>query len=200
MALLGFVGGGLLGAVAALVGCFAWLRGKHDLASKIALSGTFPPVIIIAIAAPGLSYPAINDISTDLSSPPAFQQAQNLTENAGRDMSYPEKFKDQVKNAYPDLGPVTLKAPPDAVYQRALKLAQAHPRWTITRKDAQTHTFEGVAETPVFHWKDDFIVRIQKEDDGSQVDMRSKSRDGKGDLGANAKRIKAFLKELTSPA
>jgi uncharacterized protein (DUF1499 family) len=36
-------------------------------------------------------------------------------------------------------------------------------------------------------------VRVRPEGSGSRVDVRSKSRDGKGDLGANAKRIERFL-------
>jgi hypothetical protein len=41
------------------------------------------------------------------------------------------------------------------------------------------------------------VVEVRPRDDGgSTVAMRSKSRLGKGDLGANARRIRAFLADL----
>ena len=44
--------------------------------------------------------------------------------------------------------------------------------------------------------QDDFVVEVRPQDGGSVVQMRSKSRDGKGDVGANAARIKAFFEKL----
>jgi len=37
---------------------------------------------------------------------------------------------------------------------------------------------------------------VRPRDGGSIVEMRSKSRDGKGDIGANAKRIESFFARL----
>jgi len=84
------------------------------------------------------------------------------------------------------------------VSDRAYNLAKNHPGWTVTffSEDEKESTFEGVAETAMFHFKDDFKVRVRKAQNGCVVDMRSKSRDGKGDLGANAKRIREFLAEI----
>jgi uncharacterized protein (DUF1499 family) len=39
-------------------------------------------------------------------------------------------------------------------------------------------------------------VRITADGAGSRVDVRSKSRVGKGDIGTNAKRIRAYLQRL----
>jgi uncharacterized protein (DUF1499 family) len=39
---------------------------------------------------------------------------------------------------------------------------------------------------------------VRPADGGSVVDVRSKSRDGQGDLGANARRIRAFRTALGS--
>ena len=47
--------------------------------------------------------------------------------------------------------------------------------------------------TKVFRFVDDVVVRIVADGNGSVVDVRSKSRDGKGDLGANARRIELLL-------
>lgn len=55
---------------------------------------------------------------------------------------------------------------------------------------------EAVAETPVFGFESDVVIRIVEEDTGTLVDMRSVSRWGPHDLGSNAKRIEAFIAEL----
>ncbi len=53
---------------------------------------------------------------------------------------------------------------------------------------------EGVDTSWLFRFKDDFVIEVRPDGaDGSLVHMRSKSRDGKGDVGANAKRIRAFF-------
>jgi hypothetical protein len=43
---------------------------------------------------------------------------------------------------------------------------------------------------------DDIVVRVRPRPDGSLVDVRSKSRDGQGDLGANAARIRQLANAL----
>jgi uncharacterized protein (DUF1499 family) len=71
------------------------------------------------------------------------------------------------------------------------------PRWEITLSDESAGVIEGVDTTRLFHWRDDFVIRVRTTPDGySIIDMRSKSRDGKGDFGANAKRIQTFFDKL----
>ena len=48
----------------------------------------------------------------------------------------------------------------------------------------------------MMRFKDDVVIRITQSGEGSIVDMRSVSRLGKSDVGVNAERIRAFLKEL----
>ena len=47
-----------------------------------------------------------------------------------------------------------------------------------------------------FGFKDDIVVRVRPEGAGSRVDVRSMSRVGLSDLGANAARVRAFLARL----
>ena len=42
-------------------------------------------------------------------------------------------------------------------------------------------------------WRDDVAIRVRREDDETVVDLRSASRVGLHDLGANAERIRAFV-------
>lgn len=74
-----------------------------------------------------------------------------------------------------------------------IEVAQAIPTWKITYKDPATDTFEAVATSRLFHFHDDVVIQIRPTPDGaSLIEMRSKSRDGIGDFGVNAKRIRHF--------
>ena len=55
---------------------------------------------------------------------------------------------------------------------------------------------EATDTTRWFGFKDDVVVRVRPEGAGSRVDVRSVSRVGRGDVGANAARIRAFLQAL----
>ena len=50
----------------------------------------------------------------------------------------------------------------------------------------------GVDTSNAHFFVDDIVVRIRARDGGSVLDVRSKSRVGKGDVGANAARIRAL--------
>ena len=52
--------------------------------------------------------------------------------------------------------------------------------------------------TAVFQFVDDVVIRVRPAGDGSVVDLRSNSRVGGGDLGANAARIRAFREKLSA--
>src|SRR5713226_3671547 len=67
--------------------------------------------------------------------------------------------------------------------------------WRISRADADS--FEAIATSRLFGFQDDIVIRVRPDGTGtSRVDMRSKSRDGKGDRGVNAARIRAYMVEL----
>ena len=84
----------------------------------------------------------------------------------------------------------------NAIASRVEAAAKQMPNWEILRSDPGAHVLEGVATSSLFRFKDDFVVEVRAQDNGSVVQMRSKSRDGKGDIGANAARIKAFFAKL----
>ena len=52
---------------------------------------------------------------------------------------------------------------------------------------------EATATTFWFGFKDDVVVRVREYEAGSKIDVRSVSRVGASDLGANAARIERFL-------
>lgn len=190
--------GMLLGVVASLAGLVMLMRNGFDAKSGLALLGAPPALFLIYGVVNTRGAPLINDISTDLVYPPQFANAQTLPANDGRDMSYPESFKSQVEEAYPDLQSLAMTAQRDDVFAKALELAREQPNWTVTTTQVsdKESNIEGYATTRVFGFKDDFVIRITDADEGVVVDMRSKSRVGQGDLGKNAARIREFFEKL----
>ena len=57
-------------------------------------------------------------------------------------------------------------------------------------------TLEASAKTHVMGFVDDVIVRVTDEGESAYVDMRSASRFGARDFGANARRIAEFMNAL----
>ena len=145
----------------------------------------------LSAAASGGNAPAINDITTNLQDPPSFAKAGELEANRGRDMGYPEDFVAQVQKGYPDLAPLRLDVSQQESFRRALAAAEKLD-WELTFQDAQAGVFEARSVSRVFKFVDDIAVRVRPDGQASVIDVRSKSRDGRGDLGANADRIRNF--------
>ena len=57
---------------------------------------------------------------------------------------------------------------------------------------------EAIATSRWFGFRDDIVIRIRPDGSGSKVDIRSKSRVGRSDLGVNAERIREFVARLKS--
>ena len=131
--------------------------------------------------------PPINDITTDSENPPRYM---TTTRN------YPgAEFARQQRAAYPDIGPVLLAVPPAQAFKNAFAAAEAMG-WEVVGSDPAAGTIEAVDTTKFFGFKDDIAVRITPTADGSRVDIRSKSRVGRSDLGTNAHRIRAYAERL----
>lgn len=198
MAALAFLAlGAGLGLVSAELALVAVIQRRATWLHYIGFLGMLPLAFVVAVMIVGLvKYPAINDISTDVEEPPGFTHAPSLAGNEGRDMAFPRTFKTLIREEYPGLRSLIVDAEPAAAYAKALELAEQRNGWTITRESPLEMTFEGIAVTPMLRFQDDFVVRVREHENGAVIDMRSKSRQGKGDLGANAKRIRAFFEEL----
>jgi uncharacterized protein (DUF1499 family) len=166
----------------------------------LALAVAFPIFRIRMTTSP---YPPINDITTDTNNPPSFQYAQSLPPNRSRDMSYKPEMASAQEAApvYRNLEPLKLQGTPEDVYKRVEIIAGEFPGWQVTYRDPIHRTVEGVATSTLFRFKDDFVIQVRPttDNDYSLVEMRSKSRDGKGDLGANYNRIESFFRALQGP-
>jgi uncharacterized protein (DUF1499 family) len=140
--------------------------------------------------------PAIHDISTDTERPPAFVAVLPLRADAPNPPEYEgEAIASQQREAYPDILPLRVPHPPGATFARALAAAR-ESGWEIVAADSAAGRIEATATTAWFGFKDDVVVRVEGEGSGSRVDVRSVSRVGKSDVGANARRIREYLGRL----
>jgi len=96
---------------------------------------------------------------------------------------------------YADLQPQRFNQSYDQVFDAALAAAQSLG-WEVTEQDRNQGEIRAVATTTVFRFKDDVTVTISREGESVLVNVHSRSRIGKGDLGTNARRIRRFQAEL----
>jgi len=96
---------------------------------------------------------------------------------------------------YPDIQPQRFNQSFDKVFDAALAAAQAMG-WEMRETNREQGIIEAIATIRFFKFKDDVTVTITREGDATVVNVRSKSRVGKSDLGTNARRIRAFQAEL----
>lgn len=192
----------LVAAVTSVVGLVATAPSKGLEGRSAAVRGlVLALVTIVALAVPasrGRGLPRINDITTNTDNPPVFVAALEAPANQGRDMAYPgESFAAQQMEAYPDLATLVLEDSPDEAYDRVRNALAGMERVEITGEDRAAGRLEATQTSALFHFADDVVVRILPlEDGGCRIDVRSKSRDGKGDLGVNAERIREILRRV----
>ena len=151
----------------------------------------------------GLSHaPAIHDITTDTETPPAFVTAlpAREAEHAASATYGGTVIATQQKAAYPDIAPVILPMAPAKAFDLALATARAMPRWRITAGDPAVGHIEASQASFWFGFVDDIVIRVAPDGSGSRIDIRSLSRQGKGDLGVNAARVRAYVAALKAAA
>jgi uncharacterized protein (DUF1499 family) len=192
-----FALGGLLGLVVTVATIIAVVRGRGMRLGNAV--GLLAAAVLLGGASLGAGVPRINDFTTDLADPPEFRHAATLAPNAGRSMAYPADFAAQQKTCCPDLVPLRTAMAPAEAFGTAEETAKSMG-WEVTARDPAAGTLEAVATTAVFGFHDDIVVRVRSkpEGGGSVVDVRSKSRDGQGDMGTNAERIRAFVSRFES--
>jgi uncharacterized protein (DUF1499 family) len=141
-------------------------------------------------------YPPIHDITTDTRNPPVFVAVAPLREGAANPMEYEgDSIAAQQTEAYPDIRPLMMAMPVDSAFSLAVR-AVREMGWELVDQNRRDGRIEATATTPWFGFKDDVVIRITSASGISRVDVRSVSRVGRGDVGANAKRIRAFVQRL----
>jgi len=193
--------GSLIAVVGGVLGAFG-LRatrngvGGRDRAGFAVIVGALALAGVLSGALPGRGLPRINDFTTNPADPPLFEYAKRDPDTRNRDYSYPAGYAEQQAVAYPDLAPIALAVPPAEAYEKARSAVESLG-WHITLAEPARGILEARDTSKLFRFVDDVAIRIRPgTNGGSIVDIRSKSRDGKGDLGINANRIRTFTSTL----
>lgn len=138
----------------------------------------------------GSGSPMIHDISTDTEDPPQFVQARQLRSDYHNTLAYTDSIAEQQRLAYPALQSLTVPRPLAEAQTLALRTVE-ELGWTVTA--SSPGHIEATDQSFWFGFIDDVVIRIEADSQSSTIDLRSASRVGKGDLGANARRIQRFL-------
>jgi uncharacterized protein (DUF1499 family) len=198
----------LLGIISLVLGLIGLLRtrknsgrsGRERAWVGVGAGGVLIFVLLIGVST-GSNAPAIHDVTTNIDDPPTFSDAVRNAPGRANGVDYPDggpSVPDQQRNGFPELAPLQLSDTPANVLERSREAAESLG-WTVTLLDAEAMLLEAYDTTSVFRFVDDVVVRVRPSSSGSVVDLRSNSRVGGGDLGANAARIFAFLELLQNP-
>ena len=154
--------------------------------------------------------PAIYDVTTDPIDPPKFEAIARLRPRDANPVTYAGLYTaEQQRVAYSDIEPDLTTVSPQEAYDAVLKVI-AKRKWHVVDARPPQGTaprdglIEAIARTPILGFRDDVAVRVRATQEGARIDVRSASRYGRHDLGANAARVRALIDDvddiLSAPA
>jgi hypothetical protein len=189
------IGVGLAGAVLAATGLMVprMRAGSVPTLVLALLLGSASALVPLHFLRQSMALPSIHDITTDTENPPPFVAILPLRAGAPNPPEHPGAHIAELQRiGYPGLRPLELPLPPAQAFARALGAVRAMGL-EVVAADENSGRIEAVATTRWFGFKDDMVVRVVAAGAGSRIDVRSKSRVGRSDVGANARRIQEFL-------
>lgn len=172
-------------------------RRSNPALSKTARTASYLAIIpIIGLGSQvftARSVPFIHNISTDVVNPPAFSKIAELRTAEHNPLAYDAENVASVQQAaYPGVKTLLTDLSLADAHSRALQIVQSNG-WEVVNSDPQNGLIEATETTLIWGFKDDVVIRVSEQGAQRAVDVRSVSRIGKSDLGANAKRITNFL-------
>lgn len=101
------------------------------------------------------------------------------------------------KEFYPDLMTHVYVQSPDEVFAAVVEVVEDFG-WELVDANSDEGRVEATESTRWFGFKDDVVIRLKPGGaaDSTILDIRSKSRVGRSDIGVNANRIRRFSKAL----
>jgi uncharacterized protein (DUF1499 family) len=157
-----------------------------------------PLLVVVFVVLPRLGDVApLHDVTTDLEDPPVFAPtAPERVEAAPR-----EAILALQQQIHPEMEPIIVPMPPERALEMAEAVAREQDGWSEVQADPATGSVYAVSTSGIFEFPDDIVIRVRPHGDGgSRIDMRSRSRVGESDLGANAARIQRFLQAVAARA
>ncbi|PLX36327.1 MAG: hypothetical protein C0606_16685 [Hyphomicrobiales bacterium] len=197
------VGSGLgLSALVLSIVAFAgiWRDGRRGLGD--AVRGFIPGLIAVAplafATAMVVFHPQMADISTDVDEPPVYPVDLRGTHFAANSMAPPPRAeRERQRTAYPDIVSRRFPLSPILMFE-TVRLTIREEGWPVIaerapRPERMVGEFQVTARTLLFSFPDDIVIRVLPDPYGARVDIRSSSRYGRHDLGANAERIRTIF-------
>jgi uncharacterized protein (DUF1499 family) len=188
-----------VGLIVGLVGMIVAARRKLAADKPAIYIGTLVSALVLAVVGvqfvAATSVPPIHNISTDVNDPPAFDRIVALRGEGSNPLEYDsERLAPLQQEAYPWVQPLDSDLAPIDAVRRARGVLE-DMGLEIVGVEEDRGLLEATDTTFWFGFKDDMVVRIRAQEDGSgsRVDVRSVSRVGTSDLGVNARRIGEFL-------
>jgi uncharacterized protein (DUF1499 family) len=183
-----FLGAGRLGMFAVLAAVFAGSAGMIPMKMRDLVS----------------SNPFIHEITTDFNNPPPILAAADLPRKNPPDYKGDEQIRDTgqtvaeaQRQAFPDIQPKLVVGTVDENAEIVLRVIEAMDMEILSNAPTdQGWLIEAAYTSRWFGFVDDFVVRLRQEGAMTRIDVRSKSRVGGSDLGANARRVQTFLEKL----
>jgi hypothetical protein len=197
-AMLSITIGCLLAIIAAVIVCIKLIRQRN--LSNVYITEAIALILGVAAlySAGGMMGGAapIHDISTNTQNPPAFVDIVALRSDSDNTTDYLDDGTAEAQAAaYPDIQTIVLETTFESSFAAAL--AAAHEMgWEVIASKPAEGRIEAIASTSIVGFKDDVVIRVTEKDGKTLVDVRSKSRIGKGDMGVNANRIRAYTEQL----
>jgi hypothetical protein len=177
-------------------GGLATLFGMIVAGGLIAWPAAFLPVM--------RNLPRINDISTDLQTPPRFITLAKARPADANSINYPgAAFASAQAKAYPDVRTFQIDRSAEEAYELVLAALRSKTMKFKTVSEeppkgrvGQPGWIEVVDRTLVLGFTDDVVIRVDGDASTARIDVRSSSRYGSHDFGRNAQRVRRILKEV----
>jgi uncharacterized protein (DUF1499 family) len=178
-----------------------WLMPRYRNQRGAAIKSALPalPLALLMLVVMGSSgnYPPIHDITTDTNDPPLFDAAPQVRQAGTNPLDIkPDTIAAQLE-FYPDLASIESSLSEEQAFEKASDIATSL-EWNIYNSDPKIGIMEASYTSFWFGFVDDIVIRVRRTETGTVIDLRSVSQVGVSDLGANAKRIRAFTRLFES--
>jgi uncharacterized protein (DUF1499 family) len=182
-----------------------WNTGRRGVAP--AVTGALLALALLAypiyLALQAERLPPLSQVTTDYRKAPEYMISSRAREARGAWTPPPPNPDDEAlqRAAYPTVAPISVDLEPDQAYRMSLRIVR-DLGWRVV--DATGPNLRGEAEAHIdatdrslfFGFVSDIAIRIRPQGSKTQIDVRSASRVGSHDFGANARRIQKFIEAV----
>lgn len=179
-----------------------WRTGVDGMGRIVAAAA----IALLVLAGPALYVPElmirpqINDVATNVDDAPKFHVLALERKVRGATLEYPRnRVAGRQLEAYPDVRPMALERSADQTFElvrEAVERLNWHVVSVVKPSGNEPGRIEAVARTMIMGFPDDVAIRVAPSGRETMIDVRSASRYGEHDFGANAKRIVSLFDEI----